>query len=170
MSSRISDMSLQALENMLVTNPGVNLFTSYFFTDIPANSAPPADIYPATSQAYGNPSRNQVRNAFQAKCDQMKYDASGNQFVIDPNPSGLTASGDSGGFVSSYFPNQGTGLPNQAPTSSIGNAAPGYSNGAVSGPTIAAEPLIPLGVLPIPSLYTANPTNIVTPTDVLNSK
>lgn len=54
----LAQMTLQFVENMLNANPGVELFTGYFFSDIITNS--------------GNPNRTQVQNAYQALLDQSK--------------------------------------------------------------------------------------------------
>ena len=94
----LAQATLNYLESLLVNNPSRQNFPELNFQDYPLS------LYPS-----GVP-RSALLNAFQALCDQAKYDSSGNVFPIDYNPAKLLT-----GTVTSTFPNQGTGLPNQAP-------------------------------------------------------
>jgi hypothetical protein len=144
--ARLADMHLSFLENLLVQNPGVQLFTSYFFTDIPANSGGVA------GQAYGNPSRSQVQNAFQAKADKAKYLGGTQLPVTYPDVS------------SQSLTNQLSVIPAApAGTMSIVPSGSGSTKAAIA---TAANANTPEGVLAKPPAYKEN---VVTATDVVNS-
>lgn len=158
--AQLSDMHMGYLENLLVQNPGVTLFTSVFFTDIPANSDL-GNIFPATSQAYGNPSRVQVQNALQAKADKAKYLAGVQIPVKYPDPSTQSLSGS---LATSGNTSQ-TGLPNQVPQNAItvtqASIAPSPADSGV-----AANGNIKEGVLKQPPAYVQR---VQTVTDAENS-
>src|SRR5271154_2726061 len=85
--ARLADMTFQYLENLLATNPTTALFTSLFFTDIPANSGL------TSGQAYGNPTRTQVLNAFQVLADQAKTWGGLANPLSQPDPSTTSLTG-----------------------------------------------------------------------------
>jgi hypothetical protein len=65
----LSQMTLNYLENLLLTNPGVQNFTGLGFSDYP------------------NPTRAQVKNAWQSLVDQLKYNQSVQQLLVASDPS-----------------------------------------------------------------------------------
>lgn len=163
--ARLADMTLEYLENLLITNPGVTLFTGVFFTDIPANSDA-GNIFPATSQSYGNPSRNQVKNAFQSKADQAKYLA-GAQFPVvysDPSTASLTGQLVNNVDVSNGASSAQTGLPNQTPTNAT--APSGTTEALIPAIGAQSDMLVPAGVLKQPP---ADVQRIRLTADVINS-
>lgn len=118
--ARLIDMTLQYLENLLVQNPGVTLFTGVFFSDIAANSDS-GNIFPATSQPTGNPSRNQVKNAYQAAVDKAKYLAAVQIPVVYPDASTNSLGGTlvTSGNQAVGNSSANSGLPNQVPQNAV---------------------------------------------------
>ena len=68
--AQLNQMTLQFLESLLNDNPTVELFTSYFFSDIADfNAAPGAPGNGGTVANGGNPTRLQVLQAYQSRQD-----------------------------------------------------------------------------------------------------
>ena len=145
--ARLADMTLQFLESLLNDNPTVEIFTSYFFTDIPANSG-------QAGQAYGNPTRVQVLNAYQSAVDQNKYLAGAQNPVVysDPSTSSLTGQVNSnGGPTAIGTTEDGNGLPGQVPTNSM--SASGTSEALIPAIANAADDNVQAGVFVAPPNY-----------------
>ena len=144
--ARLADRTFQYLENLLATNPTTALFTSLFFTDIPANSGL------TSGQAYGNPTRTQVLNAFTALADQAKNWGGVVNPLTYPDPSTASLTGQ---MNSNLGPNANgasdanSGLPNQTPTNSTSPA--GTAN--IDKPVAIAQAVVQLGVLVAPPAY-----------------
>ena len=164
--ARLADMTMQFLENLLVQNPGVTLFSEYFFTDIPANSDA-GNIFPATTQPYGNPSRNQVKNAFQSRADQAKYLAGAQLPVVYSGPSTASLTGQvnsNGGPNSNPSTDAGTGLPGQVPSNSM--SAAGTTEALIPAIAASSDNNVQEGVLQKPP---ADVQRIQLTADVINS-
>jgi hypothetical protein len=154
--ANLSQMTLNFLENLLIDNPGVNLFTSYFFADIANfNAGGSAGSNPALG---GNPTRQQVLNAYQAQVDQAKYGvggaASGIIFPVvfaDPSTGSLSGKLSTSGNQAVGGSSANSGLPGQAPQNAItvtqASIAP---TPAISNP---ADDNVPAGVFVAPPSY-----------------
>ena len=145
--ARLADMTLQFLENMLNSNPSVEVFTEYFFTDIPANSG-------QAGQIYGNPTRVQVLAAYQSYVDQSKYLAGVQLPVVYSDPSTASLTGQ---MNSNLGPNANgaseanSGLPNQTPTNST--SAAGTTEALIPAIASAADNNVQAGVFVAPPNY-----------------
>ena len=145
--AQLAQMTLQFLENMLNANPSVEVFTEYFFTDIPANSG-------QAGQVYGNPTRVQVLAAYQAQVDQAKYLAGAQLPVVysDPSTASLTGQVNSnGGPNANASTEDGTNLANQVPTNSM--SAAGTTEALIPAIAVQADMDVPAGVFVAPPNY-----------------
>ena len=153
--AQLNQMTLQFLESLLNDNPTVELFTSYFFSDIADfNAAPGAPGNGGTVANGGNPTRLQVLQAYQSQVDQNKYLAGVQQPVVYSDPSTASLTGQ---MNSNLGPNANgateanTGLPNQTPTNST--SAAGTTEALIPAIANAADDNVPAGVFVAPPNY-----------------
>lgn len=154
----LASMTLNFLENLLNDNPTVQIFTSYFFSDIPAAAG--------NNNIAGNPTRTQVLAAYQSQVDQSKYGvggaASGIIFpVVFPDPSTYSLGGkiSTSGNIGS-----GTGQAGQAPQNAVSVTQASIAPvPAISNP---ADDNVPSGVFPIPPVGNNYKQRVQVNTDV----
>ena len=122
----LSQMTLNYLENLLVTNPGTQNFTGLGFSDYP------------------NPTRAQVLAAWQSLCDQLKYNSGTLQPLISPDASTQF-------LTSSYPPVQGTAaLPSNLNSTAV-QTNPKQLPTPVTGLNTGLNMLAPLAVITNPT-------------------
>ena len=153
--ARLADMTLQFCESLLNINPTVQIFTSYFFTDIPAAAG--------NANIFGNPTRAQVLAAYQSKLDQSKYGNGGiaTGAVLPnayPDPSTYSLGGKLSTNVS--VPNGSAG---QAPTNGISVT---QASIAPTPQVLLVDSLVIAGVFAIPPSGNNYVENIKTATQV----
>jgi hypothetical protein len=146
----LSQMTLVFLEQLLLDNPTVQIFTSYFFSDIPAAAG--------NNNIAGNPTRTQVLAAYQSQVDQAKYGAGGAASGIvfpvvyaDPSTGSLSGSLSTSGNQAVGNSSANSGLPGQAPQNAITTTQASIApTPAISNP---ADDNVPTGVFVAPPNY-----------------